>query len=165
MGLRGPRSAAEKAALAAKIGHRSDSDVRPLDERQLAYIEWLVVPRPERIPQTKAEFAAKVGVTLQTLHKWEQHPSFKPTWDARVDQLTGSPERAQAVYDAIFDRAINGDTKAAELFLKASGRLQPPTVTITRADTNSDLSDEELEALIAEAAQAEAGRRLRVVNE
>jgi hypothetical protein len=165
MGLRGPRSATERAALNAKLNHRKDADVRPLDERQLAYIEWLVCPRPERNPPTQQEFAAQLGVTPQSLAKWRQHPSFKATWDARVDQLAGSPERAQAVYDAIFQRAVEGDVRAAELFLKASGRLQPPTVTVTTSNPAADLSDDELESLIVQAAKAEHGRRLKVVND
>jgi len=133
-----------------------------LDSRQLQYLEWLVTPSPERIPRTQAEMSRTLGVDPTTLRRWEKKPVFKKEWDNRVNEIQGSPERTQRLLDALYNNALTGDNRAAQLYLQATNRLvAAPTPSQT---TNaSELSDEELDKLLASLAEREQSKRLKVV--
>ncbi len=60
----------------------------------------------------------------------------------------------------LFKRGLNGDTRSAELYLKATGKMPNPKQEINiKTEKTSELSDGELEALIAEYAQKERHER------
>lgn len=134
----------------------------PLDTRQIQYLEWLVTPSHERVPRTQSEMARVLSVDPTTLRRWEKRPIFKTEWDKRVNEIQGSPERTQRLLDALYDKALGGDNRAAQLYLQATNRLVPQ-VTITSTTSTSELSDEELDRLLASIAEREQSRRLKVV--
>lgn len=133
-----------------------------LDARQLQYLEWLVTPGPERVPRTQAEFARQIGVDPTTLRRWEKKQVFKKEWDNRVNEIQGSPERTQKLLDSLYAKALGGDNRAAQLYLQATNRLvvAPPAPQSTSA---SELSDEELDKLLASLAEREQAKRLKAV--
>lgn len=133
-----------------------------LDSRQIQYLEWLVTPSHERVPRTQGEMARLLGVDPTTLRRWEKRPTFKSEWDKRVNEIQGSPERTQRLLDALYDKALGGDNRAAQLYLQATNRLIPQ-VTINQANSVSELSDDELNKLLAGMAEREQSRRLKVV--
>lgn len=133
-----------------------------LDGRQIQYLEWLVTPSHERVPRTQGEMARLLGVDPTTLRRWEKRPTFKSEWDKRVNEIQGSPERTQRLLDALYDKALGGDNRAAQLYLQATNRLIPQ-VTINQANSVSELSDDELNKLLAGMAEREQSRRLKVV--
>lgn len=133
-----------------------------LDSRQLQYLEWLVTPSPERVPRTQAEMARQLQVDPTTLRRWEKKPTFKKEWDNRVNEIQGSPERTQRLLDALYTKALEGDNRAAQLYLQATNRLVAPT-PVSQTTTASELSDEELDKLLASLAEREQSKRLRVV--
>jgi hypothetical protein len=71
-----------------------------------------------------------------------------------VKGLAESPERTQSLLDALYIKGVSGDTKSAELYLKATGFLQQAqTVNIKTESSVKDLSDAELQAMIVEITQ------------
>jgi len=87
---------------------------------------------------------------------------FKSEWDKRVNEIQGSPERTQRLLDALYDKALGGDNRAAQLYLQATNRLVPQ-VTINNTSNVSELSDEELDKLLSGMAEREQSRRLKIV--
>ena len=76
-----------------------------------------------------------------------------------MEELQGSPERTQKLLDAIYERALGGDNKAAHLYLQATNRLAPTQITVEHSSKTSEISDAELDQLIASVAAAERAAR------
>lgn len=74
--------------------------------------------------------------------------------------LQGSPERTQQLLDNLFTRAMDGDNNSAKLYLQATGRLAPVQVNVEHSGKVNELSDRELDELIASAASSEKRFRL-----
>lgn len=133
---------------------------KELTRAQLEYLEWLCLPEPLRFPETKKAYAEEHGVTTQTLINWEKNPLFRDEWDFRIKDMAVSPERTQMLLDSLYKRGINGDTKSAELYLKATNQMPNPKQEINiKTEKVSEITDAELEALIAEYAQQESQKR------
>lgn len=103
--------------------------------------------------------AEMLGVNDSTLRRWKKKPAFASEWKKRVEELQGSPERTQKLLDTIYDRALGGDNKAAQLYLQATGRMAPTQVNVEHSTKVSEISDEELDALIASVAAGEKAAR------
>lgn len=131
-----------------------------LDARQEAYIGWLCTPPQEREPTSKEAYAASIGVNVTTLRRWEKKDVFRKAWQSRVDDVQGSPERSQRLLDTLYDRALTGDIKAAQLYLQATNRMAPPTVTVKSERATAELSDQELDDLISAMASREREARV-----
>jgi DNA-binding transcriptional MerR regulator len=135
-----------------------------LDSRQEAYIGWLCTPPSERTPASKEKYADSIGVNISTLRRWEKKEVFRKEWQSKVDDVQGSPERSQRLLDTLYEKALGGDIKAAQLYLQATNRMAPPTLTVKSETNIGQLSDKELEDLItAVATQEKESRKLRVV--
>jgi len=135
-----------------------------LDSRQEAYIGWLCTPPSERTPTSKEKYADSIGVNISTLRRWEKKDVFRKEWQSKVDDVQGSPERSQRLLDTLYEKALGGDIKAAQLYLQATNRMAPPTLTVKSETNIGQLSDKELEDLIsAVASQEKESRKLRVV--
>jgi hypothetical protein len=136
-----------------------------LSQEQQKYLDWLCTAPAERQPATKSKMADAVGVDITTLRRWEKKPYFKEEWQKRVDDIQGSPERTQQLLDTLYKKALDGDTKSAQLYLQATNRMAPPTVEIKSDRKAADLSDEELDQLIgAMAAREKQQRSFKVVS-
>lgn len=131
-----------------------------LDERQEKYLNWLLVPAPMRQPLTQEQYAKQESMDTSTLRRWQKKPHFKQEWQKRVEELQGSPERTQKLLDSVYQRALGGDNKAAQLYLQATNRLAPTQVTVNHTQSLSEISDSDLEDLIASVATAEKSARL-----
>lgn len=130
-----------------------------LDPKQEQYLNWLVTPVPHREPRTQEQMAKKLEVDVSTLRRWQKKPHFATEWKRRVDELQGSPERTQKLLDTIYQRALDGDNKAAQLYLQATGRMAPTQVSVEHSTKVSEISDAELDALIASVAAGEKAAR------
>jgi hypothetical protein len=131
-----------------------------LDQRQENYINWLCTPPQEREPASKEAYAASVGVNVSTLRRWEKKDVFRKTWQSKVDDVQGSPERSQRLLDTLYEKALSGDIKAAQLYLQATNRMAPPSVTLKSEKATTELSDSELDELIGLLAQRERDTRV-----
>lgn len=136
---------------------------------QAAYLDWLMTPLAERsgdVPADKSSYAKSVGVNRRTLYDWERKPAFRQEWEKRARAVQGSPERLQAVLDALYGAATHPDgpsVQAAKLWLETLEKIQPPTRKVETTSTKKveieSLTDEELEALLAQGAAEELERR------
>ncbi len=95
------------------------------------------------------DYAAHANVHYNTLQNWKKDEKFQRAWNERLRQLNVNPETIQEVVNALRDKAARGDVMAAKLFLAYAGEYnEKQEVTVTRS--SAELSDEELDALIAE---------------
>jgi hypothetical protein len=126
-----------------------------LTETQEQYLEWLLQPTDSRNPKTKKEWSEQHDVHYNTVGQWEKNKNFQERWNLGVKGLTQSPERAQALLDALFIKGIAGDTKSAELYLKATGQMPNAAQQINiKSETSvKELTDEELQSMIIEITQ------------
>jgi hypothetical protein len=137
--------------MADKPGWRWDDDWR-----HVAVMDWLVTAPRAREPRTRQGLADKLGVDVRTMRGWIDHPQFREEWQRRVTKLLGSPERAQAVMDTLYESATDVDNRnqvqAAKLYLEATNAIKPPPIEMT-VKRPVDMTDDELDALIAQGAK------------
>ena len=126
---------------------------------QQRYLDWLCVAPTERVPVSKKAMAVELGVDVKTLRRWEKKDVFREAWKAQVDEFQGSPERTQRLLDSLYEKALGGDTKSAQLYLQATNRMAPPTVTVQSGKRAAELSDDELDGLIVAMAEREKHQR------
>jgi len=126
---------------------------------QQKYLDWLCTAPMERVPASKAKYAVEHGVDETTLRRWQKKEVFVNEWKKRVDDIQGSPERTQKLLDTLYDKALKGDTKSAQLYLQATNRMLPPTVTVNANKKATELSDAELDELINQIAVHERSKR------
>lgn len=127
---------------------------------QQRYVDWLCTAPAERVPATKKAMAVELGVDITTIRRWEKRPAFKQTWQGQVDELQGSPERTQILLDTLYDKAVAGDVKSAQLYLQATNRMAPPTVELRSERRVAELSDADLDELISAMARRERDSRI-----
>jgi hypothetical protein len=131
---------------------------------QQNYLDWLCTAPSERVPASKAKYALEHSVDETTLRRWQKKEIFLNEWKKRVDDIQGSPERTQKLLDTLYNKALEGDTKSAQLYLQATNRMLPPTVTLQSNKKTNELTDKELDELIGQIAAHEKSRRgLKVV--
>ena len=126
---------------------------------QQNYLDWLGTAPSERMPASKAKYAIEHQVDETTLRRWQKKEIFVNEWKKRVDDIQGSPERTQKLLDTIYNKDLEGDTKSAQLYLQATNRMLPPTVTVNSNNKSTELSYVELVELIGQIAAHEKSRR------
>ena len=130
-----------------------------LPERELAYIDWLCTAPALREPSTKTGYAQMLGVADSTITRWEKKDLFKREWAKRVDDTVGSPERTKGLLDSLYERAMAGDVPAAKLYFTVTGKMTPAPMTVNVQRGVGELSDAELDGLIAGGAASELEAR------
>lgn len=127
------------------------------DYRKARLLEWLTTPPRERQPQTVEALATELGVDRRSLSNWRRQPEFREAWEAAAREVVGSPERTQQVLDTLFRAAIDATNKqqvtAARLYLEATDAIKPKPIEV-RVAKPSDLTDDELDALLSQGAAA-----------
>jgi len=102
----------------------------PKPEAKAKFYVWLGTPEDEREVKTKKELSKVLDVTEQTLIEWE-----KPF---RKSGLTDE-QRFKNVLDTLYELATEGKkTTAAELYLKATGKLVEKTESKVSVELNAD---------------------------
>lgn len=129
---------------------------------QEKYLDWLCTAPSERVPVSKNKYSLENTVDISTMRRWEKKDIFRSRWKTQVDDIQGSPERTQKLLDNLYNKALEGDTKSAELYLKATNRMAPPSVTISSNKKTVDLTDAELDSLIATIAEREKAGRVKL---
>jgi len=133
---------------------------KELTRIQEEYLDWLLLPSELKSPHTNTEWAAEHSLTLNTLTNWKKLPMFAERWKDGIKGMAVSPERTQMLLDSLFKKGINGDVKSAQLYLQATNQMPNPRQEINiKTDNARELSDGELEALIAQYAQTEKKKR------
>jgi len=118
-------------------------------------MQWLVTPPQVRQPPTRQQLADELGIALRTLQVWMSQTDFRGGWQVEADEVIAEPDRARHVLDVLYQAAVDPTNRqqvqAAKLYLEATRAIQPGTqrVEVTRP---KDLTDEELDAMLAEQA-------------
>jgi len=130
------------------------------DARKVRFLDWLTTPPHERDPQTQTALAEELGVSTRLLRLWKADPAFRAAWDKQAKDIIGDPEKIQRLLEDIYEGArdrnetLASRVRAADLYIRSVEGIRPPQVDMARKKA-AELSDAELDALIAEAAQAE----------
>lgn len=144
-----------------------------LDGRQLAFLEWLLIPRElrgqEGVPTSEKQYATAHAVDVTTLRRWKKLPEFRKQWNERTMDLQGTPERTEAVLEALHKSAlgstcaecggVKADVRAAELWGRWTGQLKSEPKVQVEVTSARELSDAELDALLRQQAEDELARR------
>ena len=130
-------------------------DEGALTLKQQEYLDWLCTAPPERVPPSKRKYADDHHMSTETLRLWEKKPAFRDEWKRRVDDIQGSPEKTLSLLESLYSRAMAGDMKAADLYLRTTGRMAPQPIKVETTHQVAELSDSDLDALIAASASRE----------
>jgi hypothetical protein len=140
----------------ATIRHRREYWAE--DPRKQRLMEWLPTPKNLRDPPSQRLLADEIGVSARLLRDWMADPGFRASWEDKAQEIMGSPERTQAVLDTLFSAATDPDNRshvqAAKLYLEATNSIRPATVEVNVNKKPTELSDRELDELIAQGALA-----------
>lgn len=116
-----------------------------LTEKQEAFIDFLLTP-PDQRECSQNEWARRNDMNQRTLVKWKKEdPFFRERWREEASKRNVSPEAVQPIIEVLRQRALTGDTKAAELYLKYVAQIAPPQVLQVEHKSAAELTDEELE--------------------
>jgi len=133
-----------------------------LTPKQKAFLEWLCTPRELRDPPQQKAWAAANQVDPMVVTAWKKDIKFREHWDRRLTELQIDPERIDLVMEALYQRAVAGSEKAIQMYLQVVREFRPSRASIEDSEGDvvlASLSDDELAAMIAEAADQERERR------
>jgi len=86
------------------------------------YAMWQGLPLDVRQPKTQQEFADKIGVTPETLSRWNNLPEVKNIAENAVKLLGGGD--LYKITQVLIAKAKAADVRAIELYLKWQGELK-----------------------------------------
>lgn len=137
----------------------SETGLKVMPDHWLRLLDWLL-QGPEREPYTQREWAKQNDLHEDSVRRIKKDPRFIKEWDRRAAELNINPERVQSVIDALWQRAADGDVKAASLYLQYIDKFTPKRkVAVTEDRDVASMSDNEL----ADALEATIGT-LRLVE-
>jgi hypothetical protein len=141
---------------------RMSARVPITDWRKQELLQWLCTLPNDRDPSTAKEMAERLGISAQTMRNWKDDAEFLEAWQYLYRRTIGSPERMQLVLERLFetatDRTDPRQVPAAREYRIAVEGVAPTKVEMT-VRSAKDLSDEDLEAMMAAAARSELERR------
>lgn len=135
------------------------------------YIAWLLTPPKERDPQKLDDLAAQLGVERRTLTRWRtEDKEFIEAWEKEYLRTIGNPSVKSEIMQTLLKTATDPDdpkhVQAAKAYFEIEGSLKPvkTQVNVQTGDVQK-LTMEQLDELLAQKAEAEKARRLRVVGD
>tara|TARA_R110002020_G_C16088656_1_gene757699 strand:- start:428 stop:886 length:459 start_codon:yes stop_codon:yes gene_type:complete len=123
-------------------------------------LDWLL-RGPDRRPRTQRDWATENDIHEDSLRRIKRDPRFIKEWDRKAAELNINPERVQSVIDSLWQRASEGDVKAASLYLQYIEKFTPRRKLVIDDERDiASFTDEEL----ASAMEAEV-QYLRLVKD
>lgn len=116
-----------------------------LTPQMITAIEFLLVKRGSNVKYS--EVAQAVGVSVKTLERWRKLPEFQAEQRRRSIEIMG--DSLPLVLDTLTRKAIGGNNKAIELFLKSVSVLRSD-IEITARTVSDDEDRRSNEAIEAE---------------
>ena len=136
-----------------------------LDIARRRFLTWLLTPPGDREPATQGLLADELGTTSYLLNKWKQEAEFLKEWEREYLRTIGNPEVKMKIMQALEQIASDPDdpkiVQAARAFFEIQGTVKPQGTVEVNVNTRapSDLTNEELEQLMANKAGDELARR------
>lgn len=128
---------------------REDEDGNLLMPRkQSEFLDWLLSEIKQ--PPTQAQWCLENDVHERTVQTWKKDARFRREWEKRAADKNISVERIQDMVDTLYNAGKAGDTKAALSYLQYVERFLPPPTKDTADQGIRGMSDEELDAALAE---------------
>ena len=116
-------------------------------------LTWLCTPKKEREPPKLEDLAEELGVTRRTLTNWKVDPEFLEAWNTMYLRTIGSPEVKSEIMHTLKRTATDPDdpkhVQAAKTYFEIEGSLKPQTQQIEVKRSATDLTDDELDAILA----------------
>lgn len=136
----------------------------PIDDfRKQTFLKWLCTPVKERDPKTMELLADQLGLTRRTLSNWKDDKEFLEAWEKRYLKTIGDPSRKQEIMDVLYRTATDADdpkhVQAAKQYFDIEGSIKPQKVQIEMTRPAKELSDDELDAILADKIAAEKNQR------
>lgn len=115
-----------------------------LTEKQMAFIDFLVDPQADKPSQ--AAWCAANGVAVRSATNWKKEKSFRDEWEERAYEIYGGPDLVGRIVQAVYERAVAGDTRAAQLYLQYVDKFTPKREVVSTSNKGlTEMSDAELE--------------------
>lgn len=119
-----------------------------MPDLQSKFLDWLLSDPKD--PETRAEWCEQNEVHYDTPKRWKRDKRFQEEWERRAREKNISVDRVQSVVDSLHKAALNGDVKAASLYLQYIDRFVPKQVVRVEDRDTKALSDAELMAELRE---------------
>lgn len=137
-----------------------------MSPQQNRVIGWLLTSKSEREPSTQGALAAELGIDASLIGKWKADPDFLVEWNARYLRTIGSPATKMAIMETLLQTATDEDdpkhVQAAKAYFEIEGSLRPVKAQVdvnVNGTKPSELSDAQLDALLADKATDELAKR------
>lgn len=132
--------------------------------KKQAFLDWLLTPKKERHPSTMDGLAEVLQLERRTLTKWKtEDREFMEEWEKRYLKSIGSPERKQSIMDTLYKTATDPDdpkhVAAAKQYMEIEGSLKPVKHQVEVTKNPVNLTDAELDDLLAEMITREHNER------
>lgn len=118
-----------------------------LSEDERDFLDWLIDPQREG---NQKEWADARGIRPQRITEWKRKPYFQKAWRDLADRVNGGPERVQKLMDTLYQQALAGDTKSADIYFRQVDKTSPPRKHVAETGDLRDMSDEDFRAKLAE---------------
>ena len=148
-----------------KVDGRGKHLVIPItDFRKQTLLKWLCTPVSEREPKTLTALAEQLGFDRRTLQLWKaEDKEFIEAWEKLYLKTIGDPGRKQAIMDTLYKTATDPDdpkhVQAAKQYFEIEGSVKPQKMQVEVSRPAKELTDEELDAILAEKISAEKQQR------
>lgn len=110
--------------------------------QQSEFLDWLLSDPKD--PASRTVWCEQHGVHPDTPKRWKRDKRFNEEWERRAREKNISVDRVQSVVDSLHNAAINGDVKAASLYLQYIDRFTPKRVVKVEDSETKGLSDDDL---------------------
>ena len=124
------------------------------DFRKQTFLEWLCTPVKEREPGSLLKLAEQIQVDRRTLQNWRDDKEFLEAWEKRYLKTIGDPSRKNEIMDTLYKTATDPDdpkhVTAAKTYFEIEGGLKPTKMEVSVTRPAASLTDDELDAILAE---------------
>lgn len=137
-----------------RIGRPPTHDIDDDDGVKQRFIAWLLSPAKDRNPKTMEEFAQLNHVTRRQLTNWKtKDREFIEAWEMEYLRTIGNPERKNTIMETLYRTATDPDdpkhVAAAKQYFEIEGSLKPTKHQVEISKPVTDLSDDELDEIVA----------------
>ena len=130
------------------------------------FLKWLMTPKDERKPKTQWELAQEFDMSSEALGALKRKPEFLEKWNTRYLTTISNPTTKMSIMATLLRTATDQDdpkhVQAAKAYFEIEGSLKPVAQKVdikVQAQKVSDLSDADLQRLLAAKADDELAKR------